>query len=96
MKEEQYISKRKLENFAMKCVGGSVTIMQIHNFKQEDVVPVVHAKWMPCQETYSGPDTYNYFCTACREYGGTWARGLEPEQLPRFCMWCGARMDSEK
>ena len=34
----------------------------------------------------------NYRCSECHEYGGTWMQGLEAKFLPRFCMWCGARM----
>lgn len=44
----EYIDKDKLENYAMGCVGGSVTIRQIHEFPSEDVAPV--QKWIPVSE----------------------------------------------
>lgn len=39
----EYIDKDKLENYAMGCVGGSVTIRQIHQFPADDVAPVKHS-----------------------------------------------------
>lgn len=34
----EYIDKNKLENFAMNCVGGEVSLRQIHDFPAADVV----------------------------------------------------------
>ena len=49
----EYIDKDKLENYAMGCVGGSVTIRQIHEFPAEDVAPV--QKWIPVTEKLPKP-----------------------------------------
>ena len=35
VKNQEYISKQKLEDFAMNCAGGCVNLEQIHNFPAE-------------------------------------------------------------
>lgn len=75
----EYIDKDKLENYAMGCVGGSVTIRQIHQFPAEDVAPVVHGEWNERQGFYE----VGYKCSVCSGYS---------IKKTNFCEHCGTDM----
>lgn len=61
-----------------------------------DAVPVVHGRWLEDEKAYPGPDLSNYVCSSCKRVGGTWIKGLKPENLFTYCPWCGAKMDGER
>ena len=86
----EYIDKDKLENYAMGCIGGSVTIRQIHEFSAEDVAPVKHGKWENQAPTFCwnkyGVYQTAYKCSVCGE--------MTPIDY-NICPWCGAKMDGE-
>lgn len=52
-------------------------------------------KWIEDEHTYSGPNTYNYVCSACGAIGGSWLRGLPKNLMYPFCPFCGADMRGE-
>ena len=54
----------------------------------EDVKPVVHAHWVPCEDEYED----EYKCSAC----GIQFIAIEPQEEGwKYCPCCGARMDEE-
>lgn len=61
-----------------------------------DAVPVKHGQWLEDEKAYPGPDLSNYVCSSCKRVGGTWIKGLKPENLFTYCPWCGAKMDGKK
>lgn len=61
-----------------------------------DAVPVKHGQWLEDEKAYPGPDLSNYVCSSCKRVGGTWIKGLKPENLFTYCPWCGAKMDGER
>lgn len=87
----EYIDKDKLENYAMGCVGGSVTIRQIHEFSAEDVAPVKHGEWISPPKRKENVGYRNgfgiyYECSEC---------GFIEDYHAKYCAYCGARMDGE-
>ena len=61
--------------------GKSAFLDALRKLPKEDVVPVVHAKWV---------DMYNialYKCTNCTQYA---------EYIFDYCPHCGAKMDEEE
>lgn len=61
-----------------------------------DAVPVVHGRWLEDEKAYPGPDLSNYVCSSCKRVGGTWIKGLKPENLFTYCPWCGAKMSAKE
>ena len=56
----------------------------------EDVKPVVHAHWVPCEDNYED----EYKCSAC---GGTQFFAMTPQNEGwEYCPHCGAKMDEEE
>lgn len=56
----------------------------------EDVEPVTHAHWVPCEDEYED----EYKCSAC---GGTQFFAMTPQNEGwEYCPECGAKMDEEK
>lgn len=49
-------------------------------------------EWVEDTTTYAGPGLSNYKCSLCGKICGTWRRGLEPSELPNWCVNCGADM----
>ena len=52
-------------------------------------------EWVKDEHTYSGPNTYNYVCSACGAIGGSWLRDLPKNLMYPFCPFCGADMRGE-
>ena len=52
--------------------------------------------WIEDDMTYCGVELTNYKCDKCGEIGGSWRKGLKPNQLPKYCQWCGAKMGEMK
>lgn len=75
----EYIDKNKLENFAMNCVGGEVSLRQIHDFPAADVVERKRGKWI------SGK------CDQCGEHAPYWCMA-STYCKSNFCPNCGAYM----
>lgn len=60
----------------------------IWNAPAEDVIPVVHGKWIPVSD--DDQDEGEYYCSAC------FAPAYFPEEAHRkddHCYFCGAKMD---
>ena len=67
--------------------------IMIDNEPTLDVVPVIHAKWIPKITKIGGIDWPSGMkCSGCGEDALN-AEGTD--FLTDFCPWCGARMDSE-
>lgn len=49
--------------------------------------------WLEEDITFCGVDLTNYKCANCGEIGGTWRKGLKPNELPKYCSSCGSRME---
>lgn len=60
---------------------------------QMGYAPVRYGEWVMDETTYAGVSVANYKCSECGETNGTWLRVLPTDKLPRFCRWCGAKMD---
>lgn len=89
-----YIDRDQLENFAMNCVGGEVSLRQIHDFPAADVRPVVRGKWVQTGGKYSRNKTIDrriLTCSVCGNFlhmeGVNAGRGDA-----NFCPNCGADM----
>ena len=55
----------------------------------EDVKPVLHAHWVPCEDEYED----EYKCSAC---GGTQFFAMTPQNEGwEYCPECGAKMDEK-
>ena len=62
----------------------------IEKESSEDVAPVVHAHWVPCEDEYED----EYKCSAC---GGTQFFAMTPQNEGwEYCPHCGAKMDERK
>lgn len=92
---DEYISKKDLEDFAMNCVGGEVNLEQIHNFPAANVKPVVYGKNIGIE--YDECD--QFVCSECGIELQDWHR-VERDEIDgevtyheyvfNFCPNCGA------
>lgn len=92
----EYIDKNKLENFAMNCVGGEVSLRQIHDFPAADVVERKRGKWVGYPECLKYMNAYaddHIVCSACEECFSILDNDCERFN---FCPNCGADMRQEK
>jgi len=65
--------------------------------ESESAEPERHrGEWIEDEHTYSGPNTYNYVCSACGARGGSWLRDLPKNLMYPFCPFCGADMRGEE
>ena len=64
--------------------------------KNGEMVKCKHGKLYEDDETYCGSQRSNYKCSVCGEINGSWRCALKPNQLPNYCMWCGAKMDGKE
>lgn len=67
--------------------------MAIENEPSEDVAPVIHAHWIPCNPEL-GDSCDNYKCSACGEIRFL-SLGTPLEDGFKYCPACGAKMDEE-
>ena len=63
---------------------------------EQEFVPANTGHWIEDDMTYCGVELTNYKCDKCGEIGGSWRKGLKPNQLPKYCQWCGAKMGEMK
>ena len=85
----EYINKEDLENFAMNCIGGEVSLREIHDFPVADVRPVVHGKWVGNKRHQSCSECHMTYCVP---------DGQDSEldmTAYHFCPNCGADMREE-
>lgn len=87
---EKYVAlsgvKRKIDYVLSVYSNGLVSSNVSEALKRvpvEDVVPVVHAKWIICS------DGYYPYCSNCK-------REPQGREMTKFCPNCGAKMDDDE
>ena len=73
-------------------LGGRSFNQLLAEFREKEIVPVVHARWM-VTDAYP----HNVYCSECyKTFAQTHWAVWEDGSLPRdFCPNCGAKMDKE-
>lgn len=64
---------------------------RLQDISAADVAPVIHAKWVKCDDGWGG---IYYDCSYC---GDSWTtiEGTPPDNGMNYCPHCGAKMDKE-
>lgn len=89
-----YIDRDQLEDFAMNCVGGEVSMRQIHDFPAADVVERKTGEWIHTGGKISRDKTVDRRILTCSICGNMLS--MEGVNAGRgdanFCPNCGADM----
>ena len=67
--------------------------MVIENEPGEDVMPVVHAHWVPQRPNNRTGKAYAFVCSNCKKFAIRSRQASIDELGYVFCPYCGAKMD---
>ena len=95
IRADLFMNKIAESAFFSAAEKGKIRVV-IENEPGEDVMPVVHAHWVPQHPNNRTGKAYAFVCSNCKKFAIRSRQASIDELGYVFCPYCGAEMDEEK